>query len=375
MAGALAASCQAPASTRAAGLGSSSGPSHEARGKLETNRPPYPPLDDVGALVDLVDRDHHRAFCTGTLLGPTWVLTAAHCIAGREVGNVAFSLDFSALGDGRWQTKPQGYLVKSFHVHPNYFHRSDVPSHTLHDLALLELIRPVPARQAGIRLDDGTTPLLGREAIHVGFGLSDLTDPESHGARRFATVSLEEVGLNTLSQTTQGSMFCQGDSGGPLFVAEAGSLLLVGVTSQITLNPTAHLTCSGTVSHARVALDLEWLRGEAPALLGSSRAPALGLVFDAGATSPRQGAQRSGRRLACAQAYTCLAQCNSVGGACWTDCLASTEEDALSQLRRLHDCMRSSCEHRSEEAFGDCTLQRCRPQIDTCGLDERMLSP
>lgn len=63
------------------------------------------PYSAVGRLT--LDFEEKRALCTGALIGPSSVLTAAHCIYDRQLGRFARALTFSPAQMGR-SSRPYG---------------------------------------------------------------------------------------------------------------------------------------------------------------------------------------------------------------------------------------------------------------------------
>lgn len=84
-----------------------------------------------------------RNMCTGALIAPNLVLTAAHCLyepkTGREVNPT--SIRFEAGLNGRY-AKAARQVVKAV-VHPKYVFRPVGDSQVGHDLAVLRLDRPI----------------------------------------------------------------------------------------------------------------------------------------------------------------------------------------------------------------------------------------
>ncbi len=156
-----------------------------------------PPSDQeaVGALVD----DGQRAFCTGALLSPDIILTAAHCVA--QDGVVRWPWGFF-LGD---DITLGGQFVRVLDgaVHPSY----DPFLHTA-DLAVLR-IAGGPPRTATLPID-ADVPEVGVPVRIFGFG-SGAAGP----TRRDAEVT---------SQTEDSFRYepgtCPGDSGGPVLVGD-----------------------------------------------------------------------------------------------------------------------------------------------------------
>lgn len=87
-----------------------------------------------------------RGFCTGTLVARDLVVTAAHCLYDREtgarldIGRIAFR---AGLRDGRAMADRR---VRRAVAHPDYaYHAGAAALRVRHDVALLELDRPIDA--------------------------------------------------------------------------------------------------------------------------------------------------------------------------------------------------------------------------------------
>lgn len=164
-----------------------------------------------------------RGFCTASLIAPSLVLTAAHCLFDPETGQ---SLDpervtFEAgLRDGQAIAAGRGARAV---VHPRYDGTDPRAAESVrHDAALLELADPIPATTAD------PFPLAG--APVVGRRVTVL----SYGRGRAAAMS-RETGCSLIAAGNGFLAFdCQaepGSSGAPIFDMGGRSPRIVSIVS------------------------------------------------------------------------------------------------------------------------------------------------
>ena len=151
------------------------------------------------------------ASCTGVVLSPSVVLTAAHCV--QPAADYAVVV-FEASG-------PRLIPVARVALHPSFDPNSFETRRPTPDLALLKLSAPLPGSFQPAQLSsDMALPAKRSGFTLVGFGVTKDGDGKSAGTLR--TVSLPSIG------TTGGIMIrlsdgaakggCTGDSGGPVFL-------------------------------------------------------------------------------------------------------------------------------------------------------------
>jgi hypothetical protein len=164
--------------------------------------------------------------CSGTVIAPHAVLTAAHCLSGSTLPDVA---------EGDALAGAAHHKVIAAFVSP------DFNAQTLdHDLAVVVVDDPLAAPPVAIATSlDAVVP--GTTMQIVGYGWTVPND-SAPAVRHTGTSQVDGVDALRIGSYAAPSQVCEGDSGGPALFADR----VIGVTSS------GDATCTQVAHHTRV---------------------------------------------------------------------------------------------------------------------------
>jgi len=200
-------------------------------------------------VVDVLEEGRGALACSGTVLTPRVILTAAHCVVDEQSRSLRDASTYRVVtGVVNW-TDPQRQLSKVTRMVPYPKWAPGSARDGFGDAALLVLETPTSAPPISIATPSDTRYLrLGTHARVAGWGMTYYEQPGFTESLMWAKTTIESSRCEGLwgricaiDFPKARSGICHGDSGGPLFVPDRKrGWLQIGITEAVFDNCTTH---------------------------------------------------------------------------------------------------------------------------------------
>lgn len=195
------------------------------------------------------DGSPKSTFCTGTLISPSQILTAAHCF---RRSSFYYQKKTVVTRDSLSATSVRTRKIKAIHKHPFYKGKD-----SRYDFAIVDLATPFDISKKDLAITSKLKSFEVNDKVDiVGFGKRE--NGES-GIKFEAKTRVRENQSVEFIAGGDGVDTCSGDSGGPVFIKNSKDQSeLIGITSRTPDD--AKVFCGDKTYYGKVSIAMDWVK-------------------------------------------------------------------------------------------------------------------
>jgi len=304
------------------------------------------------------------AFCTGTLIAPQRVLTAASCFDdGPPPQLVSFYVGPDARPSGEAGPPTSGTLHRAdaIVIHPDYDIASGASDIAVVHLQDITTVASGMAIMGGVSEDDA----MSQDVLYIGYGVSNDLTLAGGGLRRSTMRPILAMESAHYISDSIGGDLCFGDSGAPGLLTwgspAPANWAVLGVTS--AFGGTEEHPCGPLASHTRVDHFSTWL-----ALLHPTCDDTPGMCLCPDACLPSGACDDTlCERTDCSDLNDCFFSCGAADRVCRAGCWIRGTELAREQFDTIYRCAGIECGELDDPGdFRACVSERCATEQEAC---------
>jgi hypothetical protein len=200
--------------------------------------------------------------CSGAIIGPDMILTAAHCLTEQATYKVV-AVDRSF--------RPLTLKAIAAALHPEFVPGTTPRTQPGVDLAILKLERPLGSDFIALDPSRSSRIVTGDNVMLAGFGV--VAENKKGSARVLRQTTLMSLGaIQVMNKVvvvadgermaeTAGAGACRGDSGGPILAKTGNGLQLLGIVSWSSgaVSSRENTACGGLTAVTPVSDHVRWI--------------------------------------------------------------------------------------------------------------------